>query len=510
MANVLIYAPFANWCPHFETDLELAALALERGDNVTFFTCDGSLPTCEPNYEHSFLRCAMCKSRAAKGLEWLKSKQKKLTVSTYNLNARELSTIKGIVNQPFNSIAEIKDLTYEGSDIGMAAISSAISQLREPGLSLDSDLYLIRSHLETALRVHHSLQIILQEAAFDEVILFNGRFSALRPVLRAARLMKINVSVHERGPYINQYRISPNHYPHDPNACRERLRSVMNVDKAIIQDVGNRWFEDRFNNIQQGLKTFSQEHDKSLSVQIKHDAINVAIFVSSEDEHEAIPEWKNQHYMNQCDGIRRILQDASQLNCHFLLRAHPNLVGIDNSQTRELAAIANEFNNLTYIAPESKISTYELIKQSDLVIVFGSTVGIEAAYLNKPVFVMGKAVYDVLECCIKPKSHEVLIDMLDDYIATKKLPEIKNDAAVYGYLFSIPGIEFIYFRQTGFYEACLLDNGHCKKLGSSLKYLFFLFLFNNLKRTARLLRAFIPNELLKQYRKIQHPFKRTQ
>src|ERR1700751_5872428 len=65
--NVTLYGPYGWWSPHFETELELIELHLEKGDAVTYIICDAALCFCEINPQHDYLQCIGCFGRARQG-----------------------------------------------------------------------------------------------------------------------------------------------------------------------------------------------------------------------------------------------------------------------------------------------------------------------------------------------------------------------------------------------------------------------------------------------------------
>jgi hypothetical protein len=54
-----------------------------------------------------------------------------------------------------------------------------------------------------------------------------------------------------------------------------------------------------------------------------------------------------------------------------------------------------------HVDPYSPIDSYELMRQADIVVTYGSTSGVEAAYAHKPVIVMGPSAYDKLGCATR-------------------------------------------------------------------------------------------------------------
>ena len=457
MANVLVYAPFASWSPHYETDLELGRLAAEKGDRVSFLLCDGSLPSCAPNPTHTYRACQMCKARSKFGIKWLKNDYPIKVLPTFHLTTEELKVVKKLSNTEYTSIQEIKELTFEGCDIGMAALSSVISYLREPKPSVLKYQELYTSNIKTALIVYFTIKSILTNGDYDQLIIFNGRFSALRPALRVARQMGIEVIVHERGTYINEYSLTKNTYPHDINYIYHQLMDIKkNIPVDTYEAVGGQWFEERMSGQQQNWKSFIEEQQAGKTPkELQTSALKVAIFNSSEDEFQAIEEWKNPYYKSQNEGLIQILDDCKNLNIQVILRVHPNLKGIHNTQTQELNDIKNHYKSLIFIEADSDISTYDLIKQVDLIIAFGSTVGIEAAYMNKAACIMGKTPYDILDACIKPKDHQALINIIRNMTKDNKPPKCHNDSTIYGYWQKTRSKQMKHIVQTDIFRAYL-------------------------------------------------------
>jgi hypothetical protein len=169
--------------------------------------------------------------------------------------------------------------------------------------------------------------------------------------------------------------------------------------------------------------------------------LNVGIFISSEDEFLAIPEYKNPYYKDQNSAIVQIVDDLKDENLLFIVRAHPNLAGLNNAQVKGLREICNSRTNIKYIAPESRVSTYELIDKCDIVLTFGSTVGIEAVHKSKPSILMGMAIYRGFGGTIEPNSHEELIKIIkesaecghvpNNYMPTKQA--MKRAATIYAF-----------------------------------------------------------------------------
>lgn len=196
--NLLVsFTPFATWSPHFETELEIIQNHIDSGGKAIVLSCGGYLKTCEPNPKHNLVICALCKSRFRSGIRWLKSNM----VSHkpfYLLTNEQKSTIDALEIRKWHDINEVRSFKIDEADIGLSAISSIISFLREPVPDMSAYQELVQKHIVTAATVYYSIKNQLNSSDVDSFVIFNGRFSALRPALRAAQNMGINSFVHDR------------------------------------------------------------------------------------------------------------------------------------------------------------------------------------------------------------------------------------------------------------------------------------------------------------------------
>ena len=70
---------------------------------------------------------------------------------------------------------------------------------------------------------------------------------------------------------------------------------------------------------------------------------------------------------------------------------------------------------MTVISPSEDINSYDLLDASDKVVIFGSTIGLEASYWGKPVILLGCSWYYYENVCYIPKSLNELNTLLFFY-----------------------------------------------------------------------------------------------
>ena len=254
-------------------------------------------------------------------------------------------------------------------------------------------------------------------------------------------------------------------YPHDiVNIGKQYLmtyeRSTHTEDEK--NEIALKWFTNRVEGDSTDQYLFTQKQKKGYGLyDMKNvSTLKVGIFISSEDEILAIAECKSPFYEDQNNAIAKIADDLKNEDISLIVRGHPNLIGLNNTQTKGLLEVCSSRSNITYIPPESKVSTYELIDACDVVLVFGSTVGIEAVHKGKPTILMGQAIYKGFGGNIEPDSHEELIKILKESAELGHVPEqyvpsdeaMRRAATIYAFGLLEFGIQQKYQKPKNFHE----------------------------------------------------------
>ena len=108
----------------------------------------------------------------------------------------------------------------------------------------------------------------------------------------------------------------------------------------------------------------------------------------------------------------------------FIIRAHPDEARKGKAseesvsqwaQTREIGKIWN----LRFIPPEQFLSSYELISRSKFVLVYNSTIGLEASIMGRLVVAAGKSRYSPYETCLLPESRSSYVTTILELLLTK-------------------------------------------------------------------------------------------
>ena len=226
--------------------------------------------------------------------------------------------------------------------------------------------------------------------------------------------------------------------------------------------------------------TTSQVYDK-LPDNFDKSKKNIVFFNSTIEEYAAVRGWENPIpiYGNEINAFRTIFNSLKNNDeIHVYLRVHPNLIGFNNTQTKDINSLKGKYKNLTILEPESSIDSYALLDKCDIIMTFFSTIGIEAAYYGKPVILLGQTYYQNLKSTYNPTSHNEVIEL----IKSKLIPKDKLGAIKYGYWALTRGIEFEKFRPTGIRSGYFLGKKiHPTKWALFKSGLYFIFSIKSIK-----------------------------
>jgi len=112
-------------------------------------------------------------------------------------------------------------------------------------------------------------------------------------------------------------------------------------------------------------------------------------------------------------------------------------------------------SRVVLVPSSSKMSSYELIDLADLVVCYGSTVGIEAAYWQRPVLLLGNSFYDRLGAAVVPattaESVAEALSMLES------LPIDRSSCLPYGFYAFCHGFEYDLYKPKSLFEGSFMN-----------------------------------------------------
>ena len=120
----------------------------------------------------------------------------------------------------------------------------------------------------------------------------------------------------------------------------------------------------------------------------------------------------------------------------FVIRAHPDETR-PGKESRESVGQwvqthqADRLPNILFVDSQQPLSSYELIQRSKFIMVYNSTIGLEATILGKPVLCAGRSRYTQLPTVFFPSSPSAYRQKVEEFLATPQIdvpPEFQRNA----------------------------------------------------------------------------------
>jgi hypothetical protein len=391
---------------------ELDKLIDNPDNEVYILSCDGILKNCFVNTTSDRLYCRMCRFVKKVGEKPYRNKVTSFAIEDW-VNGNEDS----FPVFDYKSVDDIKRIVYKGCYIGYGALSSYVSYTRNQEPIMDQHF---RKYFDdlifSQVQLVNAMENLFQKIKFAEVFLYNGRWADVRPVYDICKRERIKVNVLEsvnNGTTSFDREIYVDALPQDIEYRNEIINRIWDESKLNIVDkekLASDFYIKRKKAefVRSDIKIFTSEQQTGkLPENWDSSKINISIFNSSEDEFVALGmEWeKYRIYPDQESGLNEIMALFENVEgYHFYLRIHPNLTNVTYGYHRRLLELGKKYRNMTIIPADSKVSTYTLIEHSEKVIVFGSSVGVEACFFRKPVILLGGTIYYFQDVAYIPSS----------------------------------------------------------------------------------------------------------
>jgi hypothetical protein len=210
--------------------------------------------------------------------------------------------------------------------------------------------------------------------------------------------------------------------------------------KAFVR-IGSDWFQDR-----QSGKTQKYTENQTRDLDLNLSKPYYVFFHSSEDE-LITTDLISKSWGNQISALEALIAVCEHLGgFDLVIRMHPNLL---YKSKKEIgiwedygANVAKHKSWVHYIPPESPINSYALIEKSIGVVTVGSTIGVEAAFLNKKSILLGRAFHEDLGITQNPMDTVSLEKLLVRKLTHEELKDAQFNSIKYASFHAIGGTSF--------------------------------------------------------------------
>jgi hypothetical protein len=130
------------------------------------------------------------------------------------------------------------------------------------------------------------------------------------------------------------------------------------------------------------------------------------------------------HMFAWLDLVLEIVRDHPETL--FVVRAHPDEARPGKASQESVSQWvaqnhADSLSNLIFVDSDQPLSSYELIQRSKFIMVYNSTIGLEASIMGAPVLCAGRARYTQLPTVFFPASPQEYLRLAEDFLAAEQI-----------------------------------------------------------------------------------------
>jgi len=244
-------------------------------------------------------------------------------------------------------------------------------------------------------------QLLIDDPDIDLVYVPNGRAPNQKMATVAAKragvaTMHVEKGETADGTYLQSYA------PQDRVASQEATGPVLEgLSKQRIDEIAQGWLDRRVPS-KASSNEFSALWSEGSSPDLSATGEKVAgFFTSSQDEFQFLgPEWQLHDWDDQFVAFDRMMTEFENSGYTCYLRVHPNLATkAHECFVRERDGIrwlAAHHPHLNVIWHDATANTYNLLEHTDAVVVWDSTVGLEASAMGIPVWTVATSRYGLV------------------------------------------------------------------------------------------------------------------
>tara|TARA_X000000950_G_scaffold286958_1_gene397463 strand:- start:7494 stop:8999 length:1506 start_codon:yes stop_codon:yes gene_type:complete len=387
--NILIHFNSHLWEDHLSQMIELGLIHKNKKDKIFITFCEGSLLACPANYYNKQNICKKCIN------------QQKYTINNFFNNVTliklNLSDKNFKIKENIKSVEKFKKLKYRELPIGKLTISTIVTQKADIFLKFSEIKHEAYNIAENSIKIYEFTKEIIKKHKINIAYSWNGRRTSDGPILYAAKKNNIKFFAYTNGGRVTNFKIQPTLGVHNLKYSRNLIKKIYkkNKNNKKFYKIANYFFSYmRYGGKKiYGREIYSQLFDNKKILIPKNKKV-LTIFTSSYWEFFSLhdKEWET---IDQFRILDKILNDK-ELNKKYniIIRWHPNQRFSGKGERKAIDQLIRKNKKIIHFDYNSSINSYKLLENSDVILSFGSTIGIEATYYNKPSICFGSAFFD--------------------------------------------------------------------------------------------------------------------
>ena len=408
----------------------LASWALRlKGIPVAYFACHAGMSHCvlgtNRDHPHKAPPCASCvmQSKALYAgvgrLEGLKVGKSAVDWFDFQRDPELASQVEKL------SVPELSTFQFQGIPLGPLCLPGLRWILRIHHLSDDeATRYLLREYVLSAWNVARQFSKFLDETDPRLVIVFNGQFFPEATARYLAQQRGLRVVTHEVGlqpatAFFTEGEATayPIHIPDD--------FELSNAQNAKLDAYLAKRFQGDFT--MAGVKFWADMQGLDEAFLQKAAGFKQIVPIFTNVIFDTSQPHANTVFEDMFDWLDLTLEIIrAHRDTLFVIRAHPDELRVRKASRETVAgwaesrAIETE-PNVVFVSPQETLSSYELIQRSKFVMIYNSTIGLEASIMGAPVLCAGKARFTQYPTVFFPQTVEEVKRKTEEFLAAEKI-----------------------------------------------------------------------------------------
>ncbi len=417
----------------------LASWALRlKGIPVAYFACNAGMSKCvlgtNRDDPHKAMPCRSCVYQSQtlyKNVETFKRSNVQTFVNWFDFE-RDADLEKAIHDL---DLTHLSLFTYHGLPLGNLCLPGLRWILRIHHLNNDENTrYLLREYILSAWNVAQKFSKFLDETNPRAVVVFNGQFFPEAIARYIAQKRGIRVITHEVGLQPASAFFTDGEataYPiHIPDEFELNGEQNKKLDAYLA-----RRFQGDFT--MAGIKFWADMK-----------GLGESFLQSAARFKQIVPIFTNVIFDTSQPHANTVFEDMfawldmtlevirKHRDTLFVIRAHPDELRVRKSSRETVEGWVTQHEvqkepNVIFVGPKETLSSYELIQRSKFVMVYNSTIGLEASIMGAAVLCAGKARFTQYPTVFFPQTVDKVRRKMKEFLDAEKIdvpPEFKRNA----------------------------------------------------------------------------------
>lgn len=327
---------------------------------------------------------------------------------SYSTTILKLGRIKSSAELFIKGFKELNIEVYQATDYidhGLQLDEEAVTELNESKLSALLTYFRTDKLNFQHRRVSKTADLLIREGSdsfraltqflsknsYIDSYLPNGRFPVQRLAKLALSRAGIPVNHFEKGATADHAYLRP-YSPHDRIATQADVKNLLKgVHLQEVEEIADSWLNSRLPSNSSRNEYAAIWNGSVPSIDGKSSRAKIGFFTSSQDEFLNLgKEWQLHSWTSQFQAFDLLLSHFESMGYECYLRVHPNLSTKEhNCFKREIVGLkqlAQKHPDLVVYWHDDSTSSYSLLEQSAGVVVWDSTIGLEASARGIPVW----------------------------------------------------------------------------------------------------------------------------